>query len=430
MSLEPWETAYQTHAAWAQLDNLVNYLNTGPDRADESQTNHYDRLRWLTSHLTSVRENATMLVSSTALDSLNGTLAQINSALVNWANNGDAGSLALAGSAYTEAVLDSLRGWPVTKDRVQRGLLRAGLDFQAGAAESLESLRSAVDDVKQTAANLEARIAELNTEGDTSLQALRSEIATATLDVTTQTTRLDTALNGLQQTFTQAEAERASAHTTELERLKNDARAAADEAKKATVASLDAQISAGTEHVDVLVELRDQAANLVDAIGLTGTATEYGKYAKQERHAANLLRYTAIASFAGSFALFLVTLLASHVTEHTAWQVVTFKLAGSIALLALGAYASYESSDHRKEERHAKSVQLDLAALDPFIVNLDPDQQKSIKAAAARRLFAGDVLDDARSPRATAPATFDSSDLTNSAVTALKDIALRSNGHS
>ena len=408
MGLDRWEQIYRAHPVWAQTDTLKHDLDTGPARADENEEDYFDRLSWLHTQLLDLRENPSPLVSGNALDQLNTTLSQVVASLDSWVAGNGGNLLVAAGAAQTDSVLDALRGWPATKDRYQRGLLRAGAEFQATAAAQLATLQATVTEhiaaLAAARADFETQATTLGTDAQTALDSLRTQVDTVEAELTTQTQRLDAALNGLQATFAQAEAERAAAHAAELEKQKDATRAAAEQAK-ASAGTLLAQMRSDADgQLAQLTQLKTQAEGLVNAIGLTGTATEYGKYAQQERRAANTWRRIAVGAFVAAFVVFLVTLWKSHIDAHTPWQLVVFKLAASVALLGGGAYAGHESGEHRTEERHAKSVQLNLAALDPFIATLDDDQKRAIKEAAARRLFTTTQGDGERSEPAAAGA--------------------------
>ena len=101
-------------------------------------------------------------------------------------------------------------------------------------------------------------------------------------------------------------------------------------------------------------------------------------------------RYVAAGSFGLAFVVFVLMLLAGfggHINEDTPWQLVVFKVTGSAGLLALGYYSARESGSHRAAERAAKNIQLDLAALEPFIANMPEEQKREVRLGAARRLF-------------------------------------------
>lgn len=142
--------------------------------------------------------------------------------------------------------------------------------------------------------------------------------------------------------------------------------------------------------LDHLVEQWEAVDNLVDAVALAGTATEYGRYAKDERKSADIWRRVAAAAFGLAFIVFVAMLLfglGGHISTDTPWQLVVFKVTGSAGLLALGYYAGKESASHRKAERAAKSIQLDLAALEPFISKMSAEDKAAIRRGAAQRLF-------------------------------------------
>ncbi len=429
MSLDRWENAYRNHPAWAQLTTLTEHLDDAPERADNDEIDHYDRLRWLTNHLTEVRDNPAILVSTPALDNLNSALAQLVGQVAAWVSNTGGQYLVAAGAGHTDVVLDALRAWPVTKDRMQRGLLAAGREFEKESGATLQQLRDEVEEARQSLADVTAHVTTTRTASETDLLTLRAEIAQAHTEVTAQTTRLDTALNGVQDTFARAEEQRAAAHTTQIEEMKDHTRSVIAEAKTAAADALTEQAAAAQKQLAELELANTQATELVGTIGLVGTATGYGLYAKEQCDSANKWRIVAMAAFGFSFAWFLVTLWKTQLDAHTAWQLVVFKLAGSVALLAGGAYASHESGEHRVEERHAKSVQLDLAALDPFLATLNEDEQHAIRAAAARRLFTGERQDSTATKDESDGGTTSANGLVSTAaaaVVALKEIA--SNG--
>ncbi len=137
----------------------------------------------------------------------------------------------------------------------------------------------------------------------------------------------------------------------------------------------------------------EQAGELVDAISIKGTATGYGNYAEQERKAA---WGWALATVSVAILGFGVILWALHsIKDATSWREIVVKFAGSLTLGGVAAYCGNQSSQHRSQERLAKRMQLDLAALNPFIKNLDPGEQHKVRAAFAERMFGQGTLGDA-----------------------------------
>jgi hypothetical protein len=147
-------------------------------------------------------------------------------------------------------------------------------------------------------------------------------------------------------------------------------------------------LDAASSHVIRTQNLKEKAEKVVEALGLTATASAYAAHAKEEREAANIWRRVAVGCFGASFLLFVYLLVKGNVDGSTPWQQIVLKVAGSVALIAAGFYCGRESSQHRQQERLAMEKQLDLAALDPFVANLNEEQRRTVKFAAANRLFA------------------------------------------
>jgi hypothetical protein len=387
MGMQRWNQEYLGHPVWQSVQQCRELLSEGGPPEDPSIRDHYDRLVWLLGYLDELRENATPLVGSEALAALNAAMTNVQNQLDAWSRQQGDGYLTNAGGQYAELVLAALRGWPPSRDRLVKGTTAAALAVTAEADKVTEALKERAEAVR-TQLDEDRASSETNvTEAQAALVELRSQAATIRSDIDTQVKRFDDALNGWQQTFSEAEAERASEHRESLKAMTAEAKDAATESKKSLESGLREQVKLGQAHVAELTSMRDKADNLLNAIALTGTATEYGRYAQNEPKRADIWQGVASAAFLASFAWLVVTLIVGHVTGHTAWQLVAYKFGGSVALFALGVYAGHESDSHRGEERTAKSKQLDLAALDPFIANLAPDDQRDIKAAAGRRLF-------------------------------------------
>jgi hypothetical protein len=295
-----------------------------------------------------------------------------------------------AAGPRVDGLLDCLRGWPVSKDRYAKGVMAAAEGFVEVAHRELGNLRGQVETVEAGVGALNQTLEDDRQAVAQAVEAFNAQVQAAKDATDRQTARLDEALNGLQATFATAENQRAEAHLAAL-----DAQSKAEsEAREATAQLLKDDRQRWAEDAEgVLVqiqELKSKTDALVGAVGLTVTSTEYSKYAEQERKAANVWRWVAASSFGLAFVVFLLMLLAGlggHITGETPWQLVVFKVTGSAGLLALGYYAGKESKSHREAERTAKSIQLDLAALEPFIANMPEDQKKLIRLGAAQRLF-------------------------------------------
>ncbi|GHE93044.1 hypothetical protein GCM10014715_56690 [Streptomyces spiralis] len=398
MGIERWDIQYKAHPVWSLVADLRSLLKSHEERVTPENRDHYDRLNMGLSYIAEIGQEPVMVVTGQALSALQQNLVNVQQHVNAWATGSGSNYLVSAAEGYLDAAFDTVRTWPPSKDRYTRGLRAAATDFVTDAQNAIEGIRGKVEGlqnkINELTATTQAGFSELLTEAQGNIQAtqaeveqLRSEVSSTTATVTAQSQRLDQAINSYQTSYSEAEASRSESHQRALEKFAEDTLSATEKARAQSEEALSAQKEAGQRIVDEVAALRDQAVELVNAVGLASTATEYGRYAEQERKSANSWRFGAVSVFACSFLIFLATLLVSHVDEKTPWQFMAVRFGGSLALLAGGVYMAKESSQHRQEERRAKSFQLDLAALDPFIVNLPPEQRESIKAAAASRLF-------------------------------------------
>lgn len=385
-----WEESYTGHPLWAAVDAALASLDTGCEQVPDFDHAEADRVRFVLNYVKELGESPQPLVSQATLDGCRAPVVTLTQVLDQWRVGQEPSLLSDAASNRVDAVLDSLRGWPVAKDRYAKGVIAAAEGFVEASHNELDTLRGQVAGLNDELTSLREQLEADRAAAAAAATAVQQQVTAVETATDKQTTRLDDALNGLQATFATAEAERAAAHTTAMT---EQAKEAADQ-RSDMEEDLDqdrakwAGLAQGA--LDDLGDLKKQAESLVNAVGLSATSTEYGKYAEQERKAANFWRWVAAVGFIAAFAAFLVMLLTGfggHITGDTPWQVVVFKVTGSAGLLALGVYASRESSSHRKAERSAKSIQLDLAALEPFIANMSEEDKSTVRLGAALRLF-------------------------------------------
>lgn len=394
MSLARWEHEYSAHNAWHLLDDLQTAVNSRATQDSDGQA-CIDRLRMLVSLLGDLRLSPSPLVSQAALQRLAQSLTELINSLTPWVNQGSLPLLMQAATKYTDAVLDAANGWAGVPRELggSAGLLD---QFANESREELQRIRGETEEYQGYVRTVTAELQERQEASVREVAVVIREADKARSQVEAQVRRLDAALNGVQEAFTTAEAERARDVRESLSAFEADKRAQLQEVEQQAEAARQAQLVKFDMHLQKLQEHEQSAANLVSAIGLTGTATEYGTYATEQRNIANGFRWLALGLFLTAFLLFLITVLRTPISSVTPWQFVVLRVVGSVALLAGGGYAARESTRHRGDERRARATQLMLTALDPFIANLSGEQQEVIKADAARTLVSGSTPDTAK----------------------------------
>lgn len=380
-----WEQSYLEHPLWPAVSGALAALDAGCQSSPDHDRGEANRLRWILTYLGELGVTAEPLVSQNSLDACHANVVALGQVLEQWQRDQVPALLSDAATSRVNAVLEAIRGWPVSKDRYAKGVIAAAEEFVTSANSEAATLRTLVADMTDQVAALRAQL-----DGD---RAASEQLAgTTQQQVDRQTVRLDDALNGHQATFAAAEAERANAHTTAMAAQAKEAAEQRSDIDRELEADRRGWATEAQTALAHLAEKKKEVDDLVNAVAVTGTATEYRSYAKQEGDAADFWRWVAAGAFGLAFVVFLVMLLVvgGSVTGETPWQLVVFKVTGSVGLLALGAYAARESTSHRKSERAAKSIDLDLAALEPFIVNMPENNKREIRLGAARRLFVSD----------------------------------------
>ncbi|MBT0995466.1 hypothetical protein KIN34_14360 [Cellulomonas sp. DKR-3] len=141
------------------------------------------------------------------------------------------------------------------------------------------------------------------------------------------------------------------------------------------------------EHQDRMAEYEAKSRKVLEAVGVNSTATNFGGYAEEQRTAANQWRRVAAAVFLAAGVWFIASSFPWFTGEASMWESALARLGVTAAVAGVGLYAARESSQHRRQERRAKQVQLVLTALEPFIANLDAEEQDKLRIAAAEAIF-------------------------------------------
>jgi hypothetical protein len=134
---------------------------------------------------------------------------------------------------------------------------------------------------------------------------------------------------------------------------------------------------------DDLARMKREAAELVGAIGASGTANHYKTVADDQRAVANVFRLVTIlvglvAAGAGVFAAF---------ANHRDNGELVAKLAVSAVLAGVSAYTARQSAFHRKWEQRARNMQLEFQAFTPFIEPLKQKDRELERIRLSRSTF-------------------------------------------
>ncbi|MFE5505046.1 hypothetical protein ACFQ73_20970 [Amycolatopsis japonica] len=375
MSITRRKQAYQDHAIWQMVDAIKVLISDAPPPQGEAGQDDLEYIQDVLSNLSEHRDNWNPLLRPQHLSALNGHLTNTQAYLQNWRGNSNDGHLSEAVNQLVEIARITLT-WPPVKDTYFKGVTNKSEAFQLETERRVEKFKDEIRELTHEIESIRQDIQESRTSLSSNQDQSNDQLQRLSDSVDSEIQRIDAAVGDMSSRFSSEVSERQASFSATLNESKNQfANFLADQKQE------------GKGAIDNLEALKKEAENLVDAVGLTATATDYGKYAESETKTANWLRLLALLFFSGSFLWLLLGHLIQPETAGNFWQMAGIRILGAIALLGGGIYSARESAQHRRQARIAKAKQLDLKALDPFIVTLPESEQFAIKASAARRLF-------------------------------------------
>lgn len=129
-----------------------------------------------------------------------------------------------------------------------------------------------------------------------------------------------------------------------------------------------------------LEDLRNQARDAATEFGLDIKQLDWGVHADAEAASAMHWRRLSVASLIATTALSALAVL-NVFGDTESWPDLALKLATTLSLAALSAYAASQARDHRLESRKARHKALDLRTLTLFVAGLDSDSRDVILTA-------------------------------------------------
>lgn len=387
---------FREHAVWAMLREAQELLARLPA---ESLHSGEERIATVVRHLDRWLDRAVpSLVPISQLDNLSHHLSQVNSQLQALLSSRDEQHLRNALS-HTDGLLVAAQTiWSATSSDDVGSIREDVTNFRKSASQNVHNLSGEVDALRQELRHLgEAR------------DAVRQEIEE-------QRGRLDSAIAEYQMQFSQAqeartrddEAARSSRQqdhedtirharagidgiVRNAEEVRKSIRTTAeeqiDQARRSAEEQRAAQAAAGDEKLQALEELRQQAARVVGVVGNIGITGDYQKSAVQEKRQAFWWAVAALTFFLAAVlaaAYFLTVDTDSLGASGTARRIALSLIVGAPA-----TFCVTQAREHRSAERRSRSLELELASLNPFIAELPEEYQQAMKADLSSRYFRG-----------------------------------------
>lgn len=268
-----------------------------------------------------------------------------------------------------------------------RALTDATSAFEQRLIDELESLR-------KKAQQSEAQLAKLVAQS----QAATADVESLRQTIEVQKARLDQSIAEFQKQFSQAEATRAAEFATasqrflaEFSKLKSDLDALANDAAATRAAEWsvlkEGSEKASKEFMEFFAKRQAEVNEIFGAIGSASLSGHFARTADADARAANLLRWIALTLMAAMIVVGGVSFYQSFEHPDVDWKIFLFRL-GTVFVIAIPAiYAAQESSKHRRREQQNRKLQVELASIDAYLVQLPEAKRHELKEKLTEKFF-------------------------------------------
>ncbi len=133
----------------------------------------------------------------------------------------------------------------------------------------------------------------------------------------------------------------------------------------------------------------EEAKKIVNIIGNIGITGDYQKNAEYHRKQANLWRWISIG-----FMIISIVYLSFTVWKigQYEWHVSLLRILSTLLFIYPAQYCAMQSKIHRDQELFNKKMELDLAAINPFIELFDEKKKQEIKEKLVDKYFSNNMI--------------------------------------
>ncbi len=391
-----WLERFDNHPVHSQIQTFEQLLVSTEGIVDELEDSNaiegFERLKLILSVIRSKFDAIDPLLFPTApLQNLNQQISQVVAEINSFNRNKNVGHLTNANN-HADNVLVNL-------SNIVSPCLPRDID---GIRESVASFRRSAG---QFIRNLETEHNDLKAKQE----ALYLQLQSITAEINTQKGRLDTAITQFQQQFSEAEDRRREQFEQAKDKLKEDYETLVGEIEESFTSNLSQleekyQSLLGTitgdkeklhteltkaaeEVINQIEKQKTKAAELVTIITNSGMVGGYQTVANKEKTSSIIWQVIAVLSFIGLIAFAIVAFKAT-LSDTLHWGKVGARAFVAITFGILAAYAARQADKHEESERKNRKMELELAAIDPYLSELPVETRHKIKEQLASRLFA------------------------------------------
>ena len=268
-----------------------------------------------------------------------------------------------------------------------RALLEASTSFQQRLVDEVEGVRRKVQ-------QLDAQFATLNAGA----QSATADVDALRQTIDQQKARLDQSIAEFQMQFSQAEAARVSEFSAASQRflvdygaqktaLLSEASAAAEARSAEWAAFMEKSEKGAAEFNAFFAKRQDEVNAIFGAIGSASLSGHFARTADTDASAANRLRWIALALMTAMIVVGGISFYQSFEHPDVDWKIFLFRL-GTVFVIAIPAvYAAQESSKHRRREQQNRKMQIELASIEAYLVDLPEPKRHELKEKLTEKFF-------------------------------------------
>lgn len=385
--MNQWRKQFEEHQLHSELAEINKLIGTATLKTtDAALLEQYNRLisviRTYNAYIAVLNPECTV---RGFLDRISGPLSSLRQHLDAFVKTENAGQLQNANNQADQLV----QHFPPFVLPESAALLAESAGKLTLAAEGL------ISNLSTQAKQVSDELTRLQAQTDTSTQRL----AMLEQSIESQKGRLDKAIEAFQKQFSDSEAaRRKEIQSTEggfvaqfqqfKDGISKDVRTLID-AQKADLTTLSQQLKSSADQVlRQMDEKKDAAAKVLNVSTNVAQSGAYGKYALHEKIEAEIFRVIALTFMCGLvYGAYKTIEVALHV-QTIDWKLLAVRAITTFTLALPAFYSVKESNKHRITESRYRKMQLELAAVGPYLELLDKPKQDQIKEKLSDRFFA------------------------------------------
>jgi hypothetical protein len=332
------------------------------------------------------------LTSNQALKEMQRAAAEVNQHLTTWLNEqGNQAHLANAGTSLETSLLPAAYRLPQIETPADVAALFEAVEVaRANAAKVLDDQRTQFTTLIESLAS-QLKAASANAEAVERDHA-RIKEAQANQDerITASVKRIDELVAEFNNRAAGAERDRDKRAAEAIDALRVEI-AKRQEDSGREIQQLRENFERDTRQVlEALRRDKEEARNLLQAIGEIGVSSPFGNTAHGDRRAALLLRTLAGVFFTGMVTTVVAVTIWSFTNGPAQIDDMIFRFMTALIFAIPAYYFAREASKFQGEADRNRRLQLELASLGPYLENIsDPSKRAAVREKLIERYFLG-----------------------------------------